>query len=233
VLDKGLIQTLRRRGIDRSKVAATTRMFDFADPEDEARASLALSEISGDEDESDAPALPDHRERIDSTRREKLRKSVERLRAIFEESKRWLDFRETQFRAALDCSLRLMEIEGGLTAEPLEREKARRYEFPTASLERNPSWRESSTACEHLGARARILAHGMPAARSVRLSSKTPTLHRSANPTSSRGSSQFICTWNTGSASGCWVDSSRKGLSIMTSCGPASHKRRALCRLST
>ena len=46
---------------------------------------------------------------------------VERLRAIFEESKRWLDFRDTQFRAALDCSLRLMEIEGGLTPEPLER----------------------------------------------------------------------------------------------------------------
>ena len=144
VLDKGLIQSLRRRGIDRAKVAETTRMFDFSDPEDEARAGLALAEVSGDEgDDEEEPARADNRERIDKARREKLRKSVERLRTIFEESKRWLDFRDAQFRAALDCSLRLMEIEGGLTPEPLERKKARRYEFPTASLERNPSWRET------------------------------------------------------------------------------------------
>ena len=147
VLDKGLIQSLRRRGIERTKVAETTRMFDFADPEDEARAGLALSEVSGDEDDGDEQPVPssreDHRERIDKARRGKLRKSVERLRMIFEESKRWLDFRDTQFRAALDCSLRLMEIEGGLTPEPFERTRARRYEFPTASLERNPSWRET------------------------------------------------------------------------------------------
>jgi hypothetical protein len=66
---------------------------------------------------------------------------VENLRKIFEASKTWLDFREAQFRAALDCALRLMDIEGGLKAETLERPHARRYEFPTASLERNPSWR--------------------------------------------------------------------------------------------
>ena len=144
VLDKGLIQSLRRRGIDRAKVAETTRMFDFSDPEDEARAGLALAEVSGDEgDDEEEPARADNRERIDKARREKLRSSVERLRTIFEESRRWLDFRDAQFRAALDCSLRLMEIEGGLTPEPLERKKARRYEFPTASLERNPSWRET------------------------------------------------------------------------------------------
>ena len=146
VLDKGLIQALRRRGIERSRVAETSRMFDFADPEDDARAALALAEVSGDEDGEEEPTLPtkeDHRDRIDKARREKLRKSVERLRTIFEESRRWLDFRDAQFRAALDCSLRLMDIEGGLTPEPLERKKARRYEFPTASLERNPSWRET------------------------------------------------------------------------------------------
>jgi ERCC4-related helicase len=143
VLDQGLIQSLRRRGIDRARVAETTRMFDFSDSEDQTRASLVVAEVSGDEDEEEQPAREDHRERIDKARREKLRKSVERLRTIFEESKRWLDFRDAQFRAALDCSLRLMEIEGGLTPEPLERPTARRYEFPTASLERNPSWRET------------------------------------------------------------------------------------------
>ena len=62
---------------------------------------------------------------------EKLSKSVERLREILEESRRWLGFRDIQFRAALDCSLRLMDIEGGLTPEPLERPRARRYVFPT------------------------------------------------------------------------------------------------------
>jgi ERCC4-related helicase len=149
VLDKGLIQSLRRRGIDRAKVAETTRMFDFSDIEDEARAGPARAEVSGDEGDDEEEQQPgpssreDHRERIDKARREKLRSSVEKLRTIFEESKRWLDFRDTEFRAALDCSLRLMDIEGGLTPEPLERPTARRYEFPTASFERNSSWRET------------------------------------------------------------------------------------------
>jgi hypothetical protein len=65
------------------------------------------------------------------------------LRKIFEESRRWLDLRESQFRAALDCSLRLMEVEGGLTPERTERPKARRYFLPTSSLEKNPTWRET------------------------------------------------------------------------------------------
>ena len=146
VLDKGLIQSLRRRGIERSRVAETSRMFDFADPEEDTRAALALAEVSGEGDDEDPAAdapQEDRRDRIDKARREKLRKSVERLRVIFEESRRWLDFRDTEFRAALDCSLRLMDIEGGLTAESFERKKARRYEFPTASLERKSSWRET------------------------------------------------------------------------------------------
>src|SRR5262249_24744691 len=50
VLDKDLIRSLRRRGIERSKVAETNRMFDFADPAAEARAALALAEVSGDDD---------------------------------------------------------------------------------------------------------------------------------------------------------------------------------------
>ena len=36
-----------------------------------------------------------------------------------------------------------MEIEGGLTPEPTERPRARRYVFPTTSLEKNPTWRET------------------------------------------------------------------------------------------
>jgi hypothetical protein len=60
-----------------------------------------------------------------------------------EESSRWLDFRESQFRAALDCSLRLMEIDGGLTPERNERTKARRYYFPVTAIEKNPTWRET------------------------------------------------------------------------------------------
>ena len=111
--------------------------------------ALALAEVSGEDDDGrrrsrTIPAAKESdRERIDRRRREKLAKSVERLRKIMEESRRWLDFRETQFRAALDCSLRLMEIEGGLTPEPTERPKARRYVFPTTSLEKNPTWRET------------------------------------------------------------------------------------------
>jgi SNF2 family DNA or RNA helicase len=146
VLDKGLIQTLRRRGIERSKVTETTRMFDFSDPEDESRAALALAEVSGEDEEAEnvVGASPDNlRDRMDNKRREKLKKSVERLRKLFEESKSWLDFHQNEFRAALDSALRLMDIEGGLMPESLERPKARRYAFPTASLERNPSWRET------------------------------------------------------------------------------------------
>ena len=60
-----------------------------------------------------------------------------------EQSKAWLGFSDAQFRAALDSALRLWDIEGGLRPEPLERPRARRYYFPTESLERNPSWRET------------------------------------------------------------------------------------------
>ena len=125
-------------------------MLDFRDDEEDERAALALAEVSGDDDDLATTSLdkPRHRRNppaseIDRRRREKLAKSLDRLRKIMEESRRWLDFRESQFRAALDCSLRLMEIEGGLTPEPTERPKARRYFFPTTSLEKNPTWRET------------------------------------------------------------------------------------------
>jgi len=150
VLDKGLIRSLRRRGIERARVAETVNMFDFEGAEQARRAALAMAEVSGqgdepiaDEAQPDAVPREDFRERTDRIRRERLRKSIERLRGIFEESRLWLDFRESQFRAALDGSLRLMAIDGGLTPEPTERPTARRYHFPTASLERNPSWRET------------------------------------------------------------------------------------------
>ncbi|WP_406694811.1 DISARM system SNF2-like helicase DrmD [Singulisphaera sp. Ch08] len=149
VLDKNLVQTLRRRGIERAQLGDTVKMFDFHDDDEDQRAALALAEVSGgaEDDEHElgpAPAPRESaRERIDRRRRERLEKSLERLRKIMEESRRWLDFRETQFRAALDCALRLMEIEGGLTPEPTERPKARSYLFPTSSLEKNPTWRET------------------------------------------------------------------------------------------
>ncbi len=150
VLDKNLIQTLRRRGIERSRVRDTIQMLAFRDDEEDQLAALAHAEVSGEEDDlsedeaGQSPASRESaRERIDRRRREKLDKSLDRLRRIMEESRHWLDFRESQFRAALDCSLRLMEIEGGLTPEPTERSKARRYFLPTASLEKNPTWRET------------------------------------------------------------------------------------------
>ena len=125
-------------------------MLDFRDDEEDRLAALALAEVSGEEDDlgdgeaGQSPAPEESaRERIDRRRREKLAKSNERLRKIFEESRRWLDLRESQFRAALDCSLRLMEVEGGLTPERTERPKARRYFLPTTSLEKNPTWRET------------------------------------------------------------------------------------------
>ena len=142
VLDKAVIQALRRKGIARDRVVEYTRMFDFPDPEADERAALARAEVSGEDDEAPEPGLP-AREKADQRRVAKLRKSVERLRGIYEESRQWLDFRDAQFRAALDCSLRLRDIEGGLAPEAAERPRARRYRFPTESLERNPSWRET------------------------------------------------------------------------------------------
>ena len=146
VLDKNLIQMLRRRGIDRTRVAETCGMLDLKDPEEEQRSALALVELSSDDELPDEPGPSTtefDRDRIDRKRREKLDRSVQKLRQVMEESSRWLDFRESQFRASLDCALRLMEIEGGLTPESVERPKARRYFFPTASLEKNPTWRET------------------------------------------------------------------------------------------
>jgi Helicase conserved C-terminal domain len=149
VLDKNLVQTLRRRGIERSRLRDTIQMLDFGDDEEDKLAALARAEVSGDDDSGDHESSPaaatteSAREKIDRRRREKLGKNLDRLRKIMEESRHWLDFRESQFRAALDCSLRLMEIGGGLTAEPTERDKARRYFFPATSLEKNPTWRET------------------------------------------------------------------------------------------
>ena len=140
VVDKDLIQALRKRGIERKRVAETTRMFDFRDPDDDARAVQARVDLTDDAEPDEAPVISrDQRDRIDQGRREKLKRSVERLRKIFEDSKKWLDFRDAQFRAALDCSLRLMEIEGGLIPEE-ERPRARRYRLPVATLDQNQSW---------------------------------------------------------------------------------------------
>ncbi len=97
-------------------------MLDFRDEEEDQRAALALVEVSGEDDADDVAsgqavvAKESAREKIDRRRRERLDKSLARLRTIMEESRHWLDFRESQFRAAIECSLRLMEIEGGLTA---------------------------------------------------------------------------------------------------------------------
>jgi len=148
VLDKDLIQALRRRGIERARVTETVKMFDFQDPEDVDRAATALAEVAGDEEvevdnEGGRSTKETLRERADRNRRARLNKSLNALRQIMEQSKAWLGFSDAQFRAALDCSLRLLEIEGGLRPEALERPRARRYYFPTHALERNPSWRET------------------------------------------------------------------------------------------
>ena len=125
-------------------------MLDFRDDEEEQRAALALAEVSGEDDDSAATRPDNPRPRgkppasgsIAGAARSSTRASIGSARS-WRRASRWLDFRESQFRAALDCSLRLMEIEGGLTPEPTERPKARRYYFPTASLEKNPTWRET------------------------------------------------------------------------------------------
>ncbi len=139
VLDKRLIDRFRRRGIERARLQETLDLFDRQDPEEEQLAARARAEVSGDDD--DAPET--NRERIDRKRRERLVKSIERLRDLFEKSRNWLGFRDREFRAALDCSLRLMDVEGGLQPEPTERNRARRYRVPTEALEHNPSWRET------------------------------------------------------------------------------------------
>ena len=139
VLDKQLVQRLQRQGIERARIAETLDLFDRQDPEEERLAALARAEVSGDEEDAEETS----RERIDRKRRERLERSLDRLRDLFERSRQWLGFRDREFRAAIDCSLRLMEIEGGLTPETAERTRARRYWFPTEALERNPSWRET------------------------------------------------------------------------------------------
>ena len=151
VLDKEIVENLRRKGIERARVRETVQMFDFSSPEDDLLAAQAAQELSGD-DEPDEPTSPEPaapstleviRQKTDQRRRNKVERNVEKLRTMMEESRQWLDFREAQFRAAIDCSLRLMDIEGGLAPEPTERPKARRYMFPTAPLEKNPTWRET------------------------------------------------------------------------------------------
>ena len=114
----------------------TARMFDFQDPEEKKLAATAGVEVCGDDKDEDelevgdqeaGPATrPTLRERIDRRRRSRLSKSLESLRQIMEQSKAWLAFSESQFRAALDCSLRLLDIEGGLRPEVFERPRARR-----------------------------------------------------------------------------------------------------------
>ena len=83
VLDKNLIQTLRRRGIERARVRDTIQMLDFQDDEEEQARALALAEVSGEDDElptSETRPVDDEsdRERIDRRRREKLDKSLDR-----------------------------------------------------------------------------------------------------------------------------------------------------------
>ena len=124
VLDKGLIQSLRRRGIERTRVAETTRMFDFSDPEDEARAGLALAEVSGDEDDEEEQPDPGPTTASGSTRpvaRSSARASSGSA-TIFEESKRWLDFRDTavprraRLLAAVDGHRRRLDPRAARTA---------------------------------------------------------------------------------------------------------------------
>ena len=73
VLDKNLVQTIRLRGIERSRLRETIQMFDFRDDEEEQRAALAIAEVSG-EDETDDDAVEQSpaakgsdRDRIDLT----------------------------------------------------------------------------------------------------------------------------------------------------------------------
>src|SRR3954447_9894987 len=62
VVDKNLVQTLRRRGIERSRLRYTIQMFDFHDDEEDQRAALAIAEVSGDDDEDELDPSPAPRE---------------------------------------------------------------------------------------------------------------------------------------------------------------------------
>ena len=242
VLDKGLIQTLRRRGIERARLTETIQMFDFRDDEEDSAAALAMAEVSG-EDETDEDAVEQSPAREEPTANGSTagggRGSQERrtLRKIMEESRRWLDFRETQFRAALDCSLRLMDIEGGLTPEPIERPRARRYFFPTTRWSGTPRGARPSIACAAPAAAARISAPGMlvpdPADRlrgpgrspsSAAETADRPGIPDRTGPHAPGAPDQPAAPWPVPVA---------RASSTTTSREPAWPRRRARCRWST
>jgi hypothetical protein len=153
VVDRKAIDRLRKKGIDRAAISEMTLSFGKEDEVEKRLAEQALIEVFGEESENSGEAaesishhtpmkLAGH-EAIDQKRRDRLTKSVEKCRSLLETSKQWLDCRADQFRAAIDCSLKLMDIESGLRPESLERPKARRYFLPLEHLDKRQDWRET------------------------------------------------------------------------------------------
>lgn len=150
------IKKILKEGISRSKLNEQLLAFELEDPEQKQRSAQAQLEISGDQ--SDLPDeffdSPDDqaamaktaltaRDKIDLKRMNRLQEGIEKTRDLLEKSEQWLEFNDNQFRAAINCSLKLMDIESGLAPEPFERQKARRYFLPVDQLSKQQGWLDS------------------------------------------------------------------------------------------
>ena len=245
VLDKNLIQTLRRRGIERSRVRETVQMLDFRDDEEDELAALALAEVSGEEDdlgdgEAGPPSSPEEsaRERIDRKRRDKLEKSNERLRKIFEESRRWLDLRESavprrpglfatahggrgRADARTDRAPQGTEVFPPDNVAGEESHLARDAQQPSCPAS---AWRRSRlVVCPVSDSADRFRRSGRSLISGSRRRTRTGNL----------GSNRFTCILSTGSVRDFWGGSSPRGSCTTTFREPVSSRRRARCRWST
>ena len=160
VVGSRAIKKILKEGISRSEKKLSEQLLAFEeesqDPTAESLAAHAQLELLGDQAEL-PEALPDQpgqqtamarkaltaREKIDQKRFNRLQQGIELTRDLLDKSKKWLEFRHEQFHAAMNCSLKLMEIETGLMPESFERKKARRYFLPTDQLEKQQDWRDS------------------------------------------------------------------------------------------
>lgn len=158
VVGSRAIKKILKEGISRNKLSEQLLAFEEEshDPDAESLAAQAQLELLGDQAEL-PDTLPDQpgqqtalarkaltaREKIDEKRFTRLRQGIEKTRELLDTSKKWLEFRKEQFHAAMNCSLKLMEIESGLMPESFERHKARRYFLPTDQLEKQQDWRDS------------------------------------------------------------------------------------------
>ena len=158
VVSSRAIKRILKEGISRSKLSEQLLAFDVEKNDLEVDSLVAQAQLEMLGDQTELPdELPDSpsqqeaqsrkalsaRDKIDEKRLSRLKQGIEKTRGLLETSKKWLEFREEQFRAAMNCSLKLMDIESGLVPETFERQKARRYFLPTDELAKQQDWRDS------------------------------------------------------------------------------------------